>query len=76
MPAATTIEMRSAWGELQLVEVMPVALGRSNERIGDELGVSMNTVRTHLANLRAKLDAETRLEAVMAGLRLGLLELR
>ena len=33
-------------------------------------------VRTHLANLRGKLGAETRLEAVMAGLRLGLLELR
>ena len=39
-------------------------------------GVTLNTVRTHLANLRGKLGAETRLEAVMAGLRLGLLELR
>ena len=53
-----------------------VALGWSNERIGDELGVTLNTVRTHLANLRGKLGAETRLEAVMAGLRLRLLELR
>ena len=53
-----------------------VALGWSNERISDELGVTLNTVRTHLANLRGKLGAETRLEAVMAGLRLGLLELR
>ena len=133
VPAATTLEMRSASGEVHLVDVMPlalapvgsldrllvylmdvreapaaalapgwilgadagavgddesaltawemdvlrlVALGWSNERIGDELGVTLNTVRTHLANLRAKLDAETRLEAVMAGLRLGLLELR
>ena len=135
VPAATTLEMRSAWGELKSVQVMPVALapvgspdrllvylldsgsvseaavgpgwilgsttagtgvagdenaltsremdvlrlvalGWSNERIGDELGVTLNTVRTHLANLRGKLGAETRLEAVMAGLRLGLLELR
>ena len=53
-----------------------VALGWSNERIGDEMGVTLNTVRTHLANLRGKLDAETRLEAVMAAVRLGILELR
>ena len=36
----------------------------------------MNTVRTHIVNLRGKLDAETRLEAVMAAVRLGILELR
>ena len=53
-----------------------VTLGWSNERIGDEMGVTLNTVRTHLANLRGKLDAETRLEAVMAAVRLGILELR
>ena len=46
------------------------------ETPGARRGVERDTVRTHLANMRAKLDAETRLEAVMAGLRLGLLELR
>ena len=66
----------SALTEREMDVLRLVALWWSNERIGDELGVSMNTVRTHLANLRAKLDAEKRLEAVMAGLRLGLLELR
>ena len=36
----------------------------------------MNTVRTHVANLRGKLDAVDRFEAVMAALRLGILDLR
>ena len=74
--AATCGDAESALTAREMDVLRLVALGWSNERIGDELGVSMNTVRTHLANLRAKLGAETRLEAVMAGLRLGLLELR
>ena len=53
-----------------------VALGWRNEYIADELGVTLNTVRAHVTNLRHKLDADSRYGAVMAALRLGMLELR
>ena len=52
---------------LDLLRVL--MLGWINERIGDELVVTLNTVRTYLANLRGKLDAETRLQAVMSAVR-------
>ena len=53
-----------------------VALGWRNEYIADELGVTLNTVRAHVTNLRHKLDADSRYGPVMAALRLGILELR
>ena len=52
-----------------------VALGWRNEYIADELGVTLNTVRAHVTNVRHKLDADSRYGAVMAALRLGILEL-
>ena len=52
-----------------------VALGWRNEYIADELGVTLNTVRAHVTNLRHKLDADSRYGAVMAALRLGILSL-
>ncbi len=53
-----------------------VALGWSNEHVAKELKISLHTVRSHVANIRGKLDAVDRFEAVMAALRLGILELR
>ena len=53
-----------------------VALGWSNDHVAKELKISLHTVRSHVANIRGKLDAVDRFEAVMAALRLGILELR
>ena len=39
-------------------------------------GVTLNTMRANVTNLRHKLDADSRYGAVMAALRLGSLELR
>lgn len=50
-----------------------LAEGRSNKEIARELGVSANTVKTHLANLYAKLGARRRTEAVAAARRGGML---
>ena len=36
-----------------------VALGWRNEHIAEELGVTLNTVRSHVVNLRWKLEAES-----------------
>jgi DNA-binding NarL/FixJ family response regulator len=60
--------------ELEVLELL--ADGRSNQAIADDLGVSLNTVRNHVQNLLTKLHAHSRLEAVAAGVRQGLIERR
>lgn len=50
-----------------------LAEGRSNKEIARELGVSANTVKTHLANVYAKLGARRRTEAVAAARRGGMI---
>jgi DNA-binding NarL/FixJ family response regulator len=46
--------------------------GLSRAEIAGELGISLNTVRTHTQNLLAKLDAHSTVEAVAMALRNGL----
>lgn len=48
--------------EIRVLEKL--ASGRSNKEIGRDLGLSPNTVKTHLSNLFAKLGAQRRTEAV------------
>lgn len=50
-----------------------LAQGLTNEQIADRLFVSTNTVKTHLANLYAKLDVSRRTQAIEKARRLGLL---
>lgn len=50
-----------------------LARGLSNKELARELGVSANTVKTHLANLYDKLGARRRTEAIAAARRLGLI---
>ena len=57
--------------ELQILEL--IAVGRSAEQTARMLGISVHTVRNHVRNLRGKLKAKTKLDAVMAGVRQGLL---
>jgi len=51
-----------------------LARGRSNQEIARELVVAVSTVKTHVHNLYAKLQAADRLEAVMRARELGLLD--
>lgn len=53
-----------------------LATGGTYEESADALGVSVNTLRTHVRNIYRKLSVGTRTEAVMSALRLGLLERR
>jgi len=49
-----------------------VAKGHTNKAIGSELGISARTVQGHLAKIFGKLQAESRTEAVMRAVSLGL----
>ena len=51
-----------------------VALGRTTSSIAEALGISEHTVRNHVRNFRRKLNAATKLEAVLTALRRGILE--
>lgn len=51
-----------------------LALGWETKYIAEELGVSWYTVRSHIENLRRKLGNASRLEAVMAAMRLGIIQ--
>ena len=57
--------------ELEVLRLM--ALGWETEYIAAELEVTHHTVRSHVANLRRKLNAKSRFEAVMTATRLGML---
>jgi DNA-binding NarL/FixJ family response regulator len=53
-----------------------VADGHSTTEIGRELFISVKTVKNHLASIYAKLDARDRTQAVISGVRLGIVQLR
>ena len=45
--------------------LLAAARGRTNSEIGDDLSISLSTVKTHVAALMRKLDARNRVEIVM-----------
>ncbi len=56
------------------VEVLTLtAKGLTNKAVGIQLGISDRTVQNHLANIFSKLQAESRTEAVMRAVSLGLI---
>ena len=50
-----------------------IAAGFGNAEIGENLYISVNTVRNHIASILTKLDAKTRGEAVAIAVREGLI---
>jgi DNA-binding NarL/FixJ family response regulator len=59
--------------EIEVLQL--VAQGFTNKAIAAELRISDRTVQGHLANIFTKLDAQSRTDAVMAGLKMGLLSM-
>ncbi|MAT43721.1 MAG: DNA-binding response regulator [Anaerolineaceae bacterium] len=57
--------------ELQVLTL--TAKGFTNKSIGVQLGISDRTVQNHLANIFQKMNAESRTEAVMRAVTLGLI---
>lgn len=60
--------------ELQVLSLL--AQGEGTRRIADQLVLSPNTIRNHVARLMAKLDVHSRLEAVSEGVNRGLIDPR
>jgi LuxR family maltose regulon positive regulatory protein len=50
-----------------------LAVGRSNQRIAEELVVTLDTVKKHVSHVLDKLGAANRTEAVARARQLGLL---
>lgn len=58
------------------IEVLKlIAAGRTNKMVGDDLGISEDTVKGHMRNILSKLNASDRTHAVTIALRRGFLEL-
>lgn len=59
--------------ELEVLAAM--ADGASNKAIARRLGISFHTIKFHVASILAKLDADSRTEAVMKAAQLGIVML-
>ncbi|MGE3268361.1 MAG: LuxR C-terminal-related transcriptional regulator [Chloroflexota bacterium] len=59
--------------EIEVLKAM--ATGASSMEAADMLGISLNTVRTHLKNILVKTKARSKLEAVTMAIREGRIEL-
>lgn len=57
--------------ELDVLDLM--AKGLTNEEIGDQLYISLNTVKTHTSNIFIKLDVKRRTQAVEKAKRLNII---
>jgi DNA-binding NarL/FixJ family response regulator len=78
VPAEIALELSARLGDQDLsvreLEVLRmVAAGRSNRRIGADLGISEQTVKGHLKNIMGKLSASDRTHAVTIAVQRGIL---
>jgi len=62
----------SLMSERQFEVLKALADGNGNQAIADELGISHNTVKTHLRNLFKMFDAKSRVEVVLKARSIGL----
>jgi DNA-binding NarL/FixJ family response regulator len=72
-PAAPTAAAPLTPRELGVLNEL--ALGHDNLRVAERLGMSPNTVRTHVQNILAKLKVHSKLEAVTRAMREGWISL-
>lgn len=72
-PTTTTEENAPSLTQREQEVLRQVALGKDTPQIAAELGISRHTVRNHIRNLRQKLKASTKLDAVVTSIRLGIL---
>lgn len=74
MPEASPTAAVDRLSSRELSVLQQLALGRGNLDIGAELGISSNTVRTHVQNIFGKLGVSNRHAAVAVARRSGILD--
>jgi NarL family two-component system response regulator YdfI len=75
LPAPYTSEPEDQLTARELEVLQLMALGLPNKVIAARLGISLHTVKFHVASILSKLRAESRTEAVRLGARGGLISL-
>jgi len=75
-PESTPDEVESPLTKREREILQHVADGYSTTEIGRELFISAKTVKNHLASIYAKLDSRDRTQAVLSGMRLGIVQLQ
>jgi DNA-binding NarL/FixJ family response regulator len=73
-PTAAPPEMRPSLSPREVDVLQRVAQGRLNRQIAKELGISENTVRSHIRNILDKLQLHSRIEAAMYAVRQQLID--
>jgi DNA-binding NarL/FixJ family response regulator len=73
LPAAHAARPVEALSPREIEVLGMMAEGISNKEIAARMGISEHTVKFHVAQIMGKLRAGTRTEAVMVGLRMGLI---
>jgi DNA-binding NarL/FixJ family response regulator len=73
LPAAQPARTIEALSPREIEVLGMMAEGISNKEIAARMGISEHTVKFHVASIMGKLHAGTRTEAVMLGVRLGLI---
>jgi DNA-binding NarL/FixJ family response regulator len=74
LPDATPTETVSALTARERDVLRLLAQGKANKEIAAELGIGAKTVKTHVSSILAKLDVQSRTQAALAAVRLGLIE--
>ena len=59
--------------EIEILQL--VADGRGTNEIAEDLFISAKTVKNHLASIYEKLDARDRTQAVLTGIKSGIIEI-
>ncbi|MEM9018384.1 MAG: response regulator transcription factor [Verrucomicrobiota bacterium] len=78
-PEISLLLAKSEWSahltERELEILQWIARGRANKEIGQQLGLSENTVKNHVKSILSKLNAKDRTHAVTEALKRGLFQL-
>jgi LuxR family maltose regulon positive regulatory protein len=69
-------QVRGRLSPREHVVLQLISRGHTNKRVAQSLGITPETVKSHTKHIFVKLGAQSRLEAVMRGLTLGLLRMR
>ena len=72
--SASKINLVEPLSKRELDVLQLLANGYTNRQIAQKMVISLNTVKTHNSNIYSKLDANNRIQAVIKGKALGLID--